>query len=70
MDNGIGMSMLFKDKIFEPFFRIHQNNIRNVNGHGIGLTNVSSIVKMLNGKIEVKSKLGKGSEFKIIIPLK
>lgn len=67
-DNGFGFDSKFKKKIFEPFFRINQNDTHNVKGHGIGLAYVDSIVKTMNGKIEASSILNNGSEFKIILP--
>ena len=65
-DNGIGMSPEFVEHIFEPFAREESDaNIR-TQGTGLGLAIVKSLVDAIGGTIEVKSELGKGSEFTVI----
>lgn len=68
-DKGIGMSKEHQDKIFEQFYRIPTGNIHNVKGFGLGLNYVNNIVKLLNGKISVKSEKDKGTQFEVILPL-
>ncbi|MFR6312519.1 PTS transporter subunit EIIC [Anaerofustis stercorihominis] len=70
IDNGIGMSEEFKDKIFTPFARSEESVIKNVEGTGLGMSIVKNIVDMMNGEIYVKSKINKGSEFTVILHLK
>ncbi len=65
-DNGIGINKDLQEKIFEMFFRGSENS----DGSGLGLYIVKESVEKLNGKIEVKSAPGKGSEFCILIPHK
>lgn len=67
-DNGIGIKPEFKDKIFEPFFRVPHNNLHDVKGYGLGLSHVLKVIKKMKGTIEVESKPNKGTQFKIRIP--
>ena len=64
-DNGCGMDKEVKGKIFEPFFTTKPAG----KGIGLGLSISSSLINDLGGDIEVESELGKGSTFRIILPL-
>lgn len=66
-DTGIGMTKTDLNKIFEPFYQSQDANTK-AGGTGIGLSYTRSLVKLLGGKITVKSKLGKGSKFTVSIP--
>ncbi len=61
IDNGIGIDMQFKDKIFEIFQRLHTND--QYSGTGIGLANCKRIVELHKGEIWVSSEVDKGSKF-------
>lgn len=65
-DNGIGINDSDQVKLFDKSFQVSDNNV----GHGIGLYLVKESVERLNGKMEVHSKLGKGTTFIIHIPCK
>ncbi len=67
-DFGIGMKKDQVKKIFEPFYRVPTGNLHDVKGFGIGLHYVYSILKAMGGKISVKSEIGLGSEFSILLP--
>lgn len=62
-DNGIGMSKEFMKKMFQKFEREQDTRINKVSGHGLGLAIVKQLVDLLNGTIEVKSEVGKGTVF-------
>jgi signal transduction histidine kinase len=65
-DNGIGFDPEYKDKIFDLFQRLHDN--QNYEGTGIGLTIVRKIVENHNGIITATGELGNGCTFDIFIP--
>jgi PAS domain S-box-containing protein len=68
-DTGIGISRSDQKKLFTKFFRADNAYTRFVGGTGFGLSISKEIVKSHGGEIRVKSKLNKGSEFRVIIPL-
>jgi signal transduction histidine kinase len=65
-DSGHGIPQNLKEKIFDPFFTTKGVG----KGTGLGLSISQSIIEKHNGRIEVKSKSGKGTEFIIILPVK
>lgn len=69
-DTGVGIPEEDIERIFERFYRVDKARSRDVGGTGLGLAIIKHIVKSLGGNISVKSELGKGSEFIVIIPQK
>ena len=69
IDTGIGIEQDKLNIIFERFKQVNKSFSREHEGSGIGLSLVKSLVEMHNGSIEVKSTVGKGSEFKIELPV-
>ncbi len=68
IDNGIGMSKEVIDNVFNLFMRTENELNRKVYGLGVGLFLVKKIVDAHNGKIEIKSKVNKGTSIKILLP--
>lgn len=66
-DNGIGMSDKFIPKMFEPFSQERTEETAHIGGSGLGLSIVKRLVGMMGGSIKVKSKLGAGTEFTIVL---
>ncbi|MGM9579965.1 MAG: hybrid sensor histidine kinase/response regulator [Anaerovibrio sp.] len=69
-DNGIGMSEEYIKQLFEPFVRASDERLKNIQGTGLGMPITRNIVRMMGGDIEVKSKLGVGSQFFVTVYLK
>ena len=67
-DTGIGIEKKEIDKIFQAYYRIDVTV--DTPGEGIGLYVVKENINALNGLVEVKSEVGKGSSFMIKLPLK
>lgn len=66
-DEGIGMNKETLSMIFDSFYRA--KNVTNIEGTGMGLSILKKSVDMLGGEIDVESEEGKGSEFKVKIPM-
>jgi len=63
-DTGTGIPDKIKDKIFDPFF-----STKRAKGTGLGLSLSYGIIEDHNGAIEVTSKIGKGTTFKVTLPV-
>jgi len=66
-DKGIGIPASELNNIFKKFFRI-QNEYNQMGSVGLGLAFCKELVNFMEGEITVKSKVGTGTEFKIVLP--
>jgi two-component system phosphate regulon sensor histidine kinase PhoR len=67
-DKGIGLSKEAKKHIFDKFYRVHTGNLHDVKGFGLGLSYVKAIMTAHKGQVDVRSELGKGSDFILFFP--
>ncbi len=69
-DNGIGMSEEFQKHIFESFTREQTATVSGIQGTGLGMAITKNILDMMGGTISVRSEIGKGSEFLVVLDCK
>ncbi len=69
-DNGIGMSKDFLSRIFLPFERVNNSTVSKIEGAGLGMSIVKSLVEAMSGTIAVDSEVGVGTEVRVDIPLR
>lgn len=67
-DTGLGMTREDVEHIFDRFYRSEDVRIRNISGHGLGLSLAKLIILAHTGKIKVRSQFTKGTSFIITIP--
>ena len=68
-DTGIGIDEHEQEIIFHPFRQVDSAESRKYQGTGLGLALVKQFIELHNGTIEVESEVGKGSSFKLKVPL-
>ena len=66
-DTGIGMTPEFVNTIFESFVRASDSKVDKIEGSGLGMAITKCIVDMMDGQIQVESKVGAGSRFTVTL---
>ncbi len=67
-DHGIGIPARDIDRVFERFYRVDQARSRTTGGTGLGLSIVRNVVTNHDGRVEIDSRLGEGSTFRLFFP--
>ncbi len=67
-DDGIGIPAEHQPKIFERFYRVDKSRSKESGGTGLGLSIVKHAVRYLDGRIELLSSPGEGTEVKVFLP--
>ena len=70
VDNGIGMSQEFLERVFDPFVRADEKRVSTVQGTGLGMPIAMNIARMMNGDIKISSEPGRGSAVDVAVCLK
>jgi nitrogen-specific signal transduction histidine kinase len=69
-DTGIGIAKTDRERIFEPFRQMDsETDSKGYGGVGLGLALVAKLTELLGAKVELDSEVGKGSTFRVIVPL-
>ncbi|HEV8579438.1 MAG TPA: ATP-binding protein [Thermoanaerobaculia bacterium] len=68
-DTGIGIAPEAIPRIFERFYRVDKGRAREEGGTGLGLAIVKHVAQAHGGQVEVESRLGHGSTFRVKLPL-
>jgi two-component system phosphate regulon sensor histidine kinase PhoR len=66
-DNGLGIEEVQQKKIFDKFYRVPTGNVHDVKGFGLGLSYIAKLTEAHYWKLKLKSALGQGSTFTILI---
>ena len=69
-DTGQGMTKEQVDKLFDEYSRFNAEANRSTEGTGLGMSITRNLVRLMDGKIEIESEVGKGSTFTIRLPQK
>ena len=69
-DNGIGVPPEARDRLFDEYYRAHEETVTDVSGTGIGLSIVRETVASLGGRTWAEGVLGQGATFSISLPTK
>lgn len=69
IDLGIGIDRAHHERIFDRFYRVDKGRARSVGGTGLGLAIVKKLVDAMGAAIEVRSKPGAGSIFRLLLTL-
>jgi len=69
-DTGIGIPPHAQEYVFDEFRQADSSSTRKYGGTGLGLAIANRLVKLMGGKIILKSEIGKGSSFTLTLPLR
>jgi signal transduction histidine kinase len=69
VDSGFGIAPADQARIFDEFQQVDNSSTRKKGGTGLGLSISRKIVELHGGHITVESEVGKGSTFKVTIPV-
>ena len=69
VDTGFGIAPDDQKRIFEEFQQVDNTSTRKKGGTGLGLSISRRIVELHGGRIWVESEVGKGSSFKVVVPI-
>lgn len=68
-DTGPGISQDHLERIFDPFWQVQGGTTRTVGGTGLGLSVTRRLARLLGGDVTVKSEVGRGTAFRVELPL-
>jgi signal transduction histidine kinase len=68
-DRGIGIAPADQPRVFETFVRLETGLVHDVKGAGLGLSLVDQIIRAHGGRVELRSAVGEGSTFTIVLPV-
>lgn len=69
-DTGVGIPKSSLSQIFLPFRQVENSKSRTFGGSGLGLAISSKMAKIMGGAITVKSEVGEGSVFRLVLPIR
>jgi len=69
-DTGIGMTEEQLNTLYEDFTRFHEQQLRHIGGTGLGMSIVYNLVDLMEGYIDIRSKINEGTEVSVLIPQK
>ncbi len=67
-DNGIGIPEDSRLRVFERFYRVDKSRSKQIGGTGLGLSIVKHVVEFHQGRVELESALGAGTEIRVFLP--
>ena len=68
-DTGVGIPQAEQERVFERFYRVDKSHSKASGGTGLGLSIVKHAVQLHHGKIQLQSKLGKGTRIQVLFPV-